>query len=140
MWALSLAVVLLAGDAKDEPVTFEFVKSSGPVEGRKQAYDAEKQEYELKVNDIGRFKVAKVADDLEKRPVVLKITGMLDKPEGPLELQVEGKKYSLFHQGFDKELFKVERKDGVTTVEFLPAGKKLLKPGATFQYIDFYRN
>jgi hypothetical protein len=140
MLALSLAAVLLVGDAKDEPVTFEFVKSSGPVEGGKQAYDVEKQEYQLKVNDVGRFKVTKTADDLEKRPVVLKISGMLDKPEGPLELQVDGKKYSLFHQGFDKELFKVERKDGVTTIEFLPAGKKLLKPGATFQYVDAFRN
>ena len=32
-----------------------------------------------------------MAPDLEKRPVVLKITGILEKPEGPLTLYVPEK-------------------------------------------------
>jgi hypothetical protein len=64
---------------------------------------------------------------------------MLDKPEGPLTLRVDGKEYVLAPDRADKMLFKVERKAGLTTIEFLPPGKKLLKPGAEFQYVDFYR-
>src|SRR5262245_2238069 len=114
MIVLALGVVLAA--AAGEPVTFEFVRMSGPAGDRKEAYDAEKKEYFLHVKDVARFRVKAVAEDLEKRPVVLRITGMLDKPEGPLELQADGKKYPLSHAGFDEKLFKVARKDGVTTV------------------------
>jgi hypothetical protein len=122
------------------PVTFEFQKSSGPAPGRKEAYDPQAQTYHLEVKDIARFRVTAVAADLEQKPVVLRITGMIDKAEGPLELQVDGKKYSLALQGHDRHLFRVERKDRITTVEFRAGGKKLLKSGATFQYIDFFRN
>ena len=76
---------------------------------------------------------------------MLKITGMLDRPEGPLTLYVpenggKNKEFKLYHQDFDKGLFRIERKDGVTMIEFLPAGKRLLRPGPGFKYIDFYRN
>jgi hypothetical protein len=69
----------------------------------------------------------------------------LDKPEGPLTLYVpedggKNKAFELHHPGFDKELFRIERKDGVTTIEFLSQGRQLLKPGVWFQYVDFYRN
>jgi hypothetical protein len=123
----------------DEPVTFQFERMSGPVADRKDAYDADTQRYQLLVHDIARFRIRAVATDIEKRPVVLVIHGMLDKPEGPLTLRVEGKEYSLAPDKADRTLFKIERREGVTTVEFLPAGKKLLRPGAEFQYIDFYR-
>jgi hypothetical protein len=136
---LLVALTLGAAEGKPAPVAFEFVRMSGPAEGRKDAFDADKGRYFLSVKDVARFRVKAVADDLEKRPVILVISGMLDKPEGPLTLRVEGKEYSLAPDKADKDLFKVERKDGVTTVEFLPAGKKLLKAGAEFQYIDFYR-
>ena len=139
---LSLLAVTALGVAEEkaaEPVTFEFVRMSGPAEGRKTAFDADKERYFLSVKDIARFRVKAVAADLEKRPVVLVIAGMLEKPEGPLTLRVDGKEHSLAPDRADKSLFKVERKDGVTVIEFLPAGKKLLKPGAEFQYIDFYR-
>ena len=83
--------------------------------------------------------------DIEKRRIVLKITGMLDKPEGPLTLYVpekggKNKEFKMHHQGFDKELFRIDRKDGVTTIEFLPKGRELLRPGVWFQYVDFFRN
>jgi hypothetical protein len=139
---LSMLTAALLGAAEEkpaEPVTFEFVRMSGPAEGRKTAFDADKGQYFLLVKDIARFRVKTVADDVEKRPVVLVISGMLDKPEGPLTLRIDGKEYSLAPDKADKTLFKIERKTGVTTIEFLPAGKKLLKPGAEFQYIDFYR-
>jgi len=122
-----------------EPVTFEFVRMSGPAEGRKTAYDADKKRYFLTVKDIARFRVKAVAADVENRPVILVISGMLDKPEGPLTLRADGKEFSLAPDKANTTLFKVERKDGVTTIEFLPPGRKLLKPGAEFQYIDFYR-
>ena len=101
--------------------------------------------YYLHVEDIARFEIKTVAADLEKRSVVLKITGMLDKPEGPLTLYVpdqdgKSKEFKLHHRGFDQELFHIERKDGVTTIEFLPQGRPLLRPGARFQYVDFFRN
>jgi hypothetical protein len=136
---LSAALLGVAEEKPGEPVTFEFVRMSGPAEGRKQAFDADKEQYFLLVRDIARFRVKAVAGDLEKRPVVLVISGMLDKPEGPLTLRSDGKEYSLAPDRADRSLFKVERKGGVTTIEFLPAGKKLLKAGAEFQYIDFYR-
>jgi hypothetical protein len=122
-----------------EPVTFEFVRAAGPAAGRKQAYDPGQDRYFLQVRDIARFKVTAVAPGLERRQVVLVITGMLDQPEGPLELQVDGKTYRLDHEGHAAELFRIQRKDQVTTIEFLPKGKQLLKPGAVFQYIDYYR-
>jgi hypothetical protein len=128
-----------------EPVTFAFKRKCGPAQGRKEAYEPKAQTYYLHVHDIARFEVKAVAADLEKRPVVLKITGMLDKPEGPLTLYVpekggKNKEFKLSHQGFDKELFRIERKDGVTTIEFLPAGRRFLRPGAWFQYVDLFRN
>jgi hypothetical protein len=127
-----------------EPVTFEFARKSGPATGRKEAFDPKTQTYHLHVHDIARFSVKEVAGDLDKRKVVLHITGMLDGPEGPLTLHVpeaggKNKEYRLFHKDHDKEFFRVERKDGVTTVEFLAKGKALLKAGTWFQYIDFYR-
>jgi hypothetical protein len=127
-----------------EPITFEFARKAGPAAGRKEAFDPATQTYHLQIEDIARFSVKSVAGDLEKRKVVLQITGMLDRPEGPLTLSVpdakgKNKEYRLFHQEYDKELFRIERKDNVTTVEFLAKGKALLKPGASFQYIDFYR-
>lgn len=70
---------------------------------------------------------------------------MLEKAEGPLTLYVpeksgKNKEFKLSHQGFDKELFRIDRKDGVTTIEFLPKGRELLRPGVWFQYVDFFRN
>jgi hypothetical protein len=128
-----------------EPVTFEFKRKSGPAGGRKEAFDAKIQTYYLHVEDIAKFEIKAVVADVEKRPVVLKITGMLDKPEGPLTLYVpekggKNKEFKLSHQGFEKELFRIDRKEGVTTIEFLPAGKRLLRSGAWFQYVDFFRN
>ena len=136
MFSLICCAALTAAPA--EPVTFEFLRMAGPAPDRKEAYDADQQVYHLHVRDIARFRVKAVADDLEKKPVVLRIVGMIEKPEGPLTL-TSGKGYKLHHDGYDKELFKIERKEGVTTIEFLPKGKALLKPGASFQYIDFYR-
>jgi hypothetical protein len=129
-----------------EPVSFDFKRKCGPSGDRKEAYDPKTQTYFLHIHDIARFEVKAVAANLEKRRVVLEITGMRDKPEGPLTLIIpakDGKKnseYRLFHEGFDKERFRIERKNGVTTVEFLPKGRELLKAGVWFQYIDFFRN
>jgi hypothetical protein len=144
-WILWAVLVAAGGPdvtaaAAQEPVTFEFLRMAGPADGRKEAFDPVKRVYFLKVHDIGRFRVKAVAADLDTQPVILRITGMLDKPEGPLVLEADGKTYSLYHEGYDKELFKIERQAGVTTIEFLPRGKKLLKPGASFLYIDYYRN
>ena len=52
----------------------------------------------------------------------------------------KNKEFKLSHQGFDKELFRIVRKDGVTIIEFLPKGRELLRPGVWFQYVDAYRN
>jgi hypothetical protein len=139
MNALLLMSLTAFGGPPAEPVTFEFVRSSGPAAGRQSAWDAEKGQYHLLVRDVARFRVKAVGADLEKRAVVLVITGMLDKPEGPLTLRVGKEEHSLAPDKANKALFKVERKDGVTTIEFLPEGKKLLQPGAEFQYIDFFR-
>lgn len=71
-------------------------------------------------------------------------TGMLYKPEGPLSLYVPekggtNKEFKLYNQGFE-ELFRIDRKDGMTTIEFLPKGRQLLRPGVWFQYVDCFRN
>jgi hypothetical protein len=129
----------------EEPLTFEFKRKSGPAKGRKEAFDVRTQAYYLHVEVIARFEIKAVTPDVQKRAFVLKITGMLDKPEGPLSLIVpdkggKNKEFKLHHQGFDKELFRIERKDGETTVEFLPKGRELLRPGVSFQYVDVYRN
>jgi hypothetical protein len=142
MFAILCGCVLAAADPTKEsgpPVTFEFVKSSGPARGRTEAYDPKTKRYHLLVRDIARFKVKAVAGDLDKRPVVLEIGGMLDKPEGPLTLHADGKQYVLSPDKHDRERFRVKRQGGVTTIEFLSKGKALLQPGATFQYIDFFR-
>ncbi len=129
----------------EEPLTFEFKRKSGPAKGRKEAFDVRTQAYFLQVEDIARFEIKAVTPDVQKRAFVLKITGMLDTPEGPLTLYVpdrggKNKEFKLHHQAFDKELFQIERKDGVTTIEFLPKGRELLRPGVWFQYVDFFRN
>src|ERR1700730_8226384 len=102
----------------EEPATFEFKRKSGPAQGRKEAFDVRTQAYYLQVEDIARFEIKAVTPDVQKRAFVLKITGMLDKPEGPLTLFVpekgaKNKEFKLYHQGFDKELFRIDRKDGV---------------------------
>lgn len=142
-----LVMLLLASGPilADEPVVFAFKRKCGPAQGRKEAFDAKAQTYFLHVEDIARFEIKVLAPDLEKRRVVLHIRGMLGKPEGPLTLNVaenggKNREFTLYHEGFDKELFRIERKENVTTIEFLPAGKRLLRVGAWFQYIDFYRN
>ena len=129
----------------EEPLTFEFKRKSGPAKDRKEAFDVKTPAYYLHLEDIARFEVKAVTPDAQKRAFVLKITGMLDKAEGPLTLHVpdkggKSKEFKLSHQGFDKELFKIDRKDGVTTIEFLPKGRELLRPGVWFQYVDVYRN
>lgn len=129
----------------DEPVTFDFKRKCGPAQGRKEAFDLKTQTYYLHVHDIARFEARAVIADLAKRPVVLTITGMLNKPEGPLTLYVpekggKNREFKLYHQGFDKDLFRIDLKDGVTTIEFLPKGRQLLRPRVWFQYVDFYRN
>jgi hypothetical protein len=117
-----------------EPVTFEYDLKAVPTGPRELTYDRKKQEYHLLVHYRAYLEVLCVSPDWEKRPVVLRIEGMSDRPDAPLQLLVDGKSYSLHHNGFDKALVRVERKDAVTTVEFLPAGKKLLKPGAQLIY------
>jgi len=138
------AITVAAAASKEPPVSFRFERKSGPDGDRKTAYDPKTQTYYLHVYDIARFSITAVAADIEKRPVVLKISGMLDKPEGPLTMTVitDGKpsRYRLFHEGYDKDRFRIERAGGVTTIEFLPKGKELLKAGTSFQYIDWYRN
>jgi len=129
----------------NEPLTFEFKRKSGPALGHKDAYDAKTQTFYLHVHDIARFEIKAVDAGLENRQVVLKITGMLDMPEGPLTLHIpekggKSREFKLYHQGFDREYFRIDRKDGVTTIEFLPKGKTLLTPGVWFQYVDFFRN
>jgi hypothetical protein len=130
-------VVALAGSG--EPVTFEFLRGCGPADAREQPYDPQTQQYHIAVRDIARFRVRSVAGDLASRPVVLRITGMLDHPEGPLTLCVDGRRYVLHHERFDDTLFRIQRREGVTTIEFLPEAKALLKTGATCEYIDYYR-
>ena len=135
----------LGPNLAEEPLTFEFKRKSGPAQGRKEAFDVRTQAYYLHVHDVARFEIKAVTPDVQKRAFVLKITGMLDKPEGPLTLFVsekdgKNKEFKLYHQGFDKELFRIDRKDGVTTIEFLPKGRQLLRPGVWFQYVDFFRN
>jgi len=139
MSLLAALACLLAMDEPHKPITLIFSRGSGPADERAEAYDPRMRQYLLKVQGVARFRVGSVAKDLGSQPVVLRISGMLDRPEGPLQLEVDGKQYRLHHEGFDKELFRVERKEGVTTIEFLPKAKALLKPGATFRYIDYYR-
>ncbi len=140
---LTTWTVVLNAEPTKPPVTLVFLRGCGPADGRIEAYDPRTQQYHLKLDGIARFRVGAVADDLRTtaptRPVVLRISGMLDRPEGPLTLETDGKSYRLHHEGYDKALFRVERNAGVTTIEFLPGGIALLKPGATFQYIDHYR-
>ena len=127
------------------PVTFSFLRQSAPAGDRKAAYDANERAYYLHVHDIARFSVQAVSENLDEQPVVLHISGMIDKPEGPLGMRIpladptKSQEYTLHHEGYDKQLFRITRKDKVTTIEFLPAGKKLLKPGVMFYYIDFFR-
>ena len=66
------------------------------------------------------FEVKKVNADLAKQAVILKIAGMLDKPEGPL-MHVPGKKreLTLHHQGHDKRLVSRRTQDGLTTIGVL---------------------
>ncbi len=142
---MAVVVLSLVGQADPQPVTFDFQRQCGPDQGRATAYDPKTRTYYLHVHDIARFAVKSVVADLDKRPVVLCISGMLDRPEGPLTMSVPGadgksKQYSLDHRDHDKELFRIERKKDITTIEFLAKGKALLKPGVGFQYIDFYRN
>ena len=129
----------------EEPLTFEFKRKCGPAKGRKEAFDVKTQAYYLHVHDVARFEIKAVTPDVQKRAVVLKITGMLDKAEGPLTLYVpdkggKNKEFKLSHQEFDKELFRIDRKGGVTTIEFLSKGRELLTSGVWFQYVDFFRN
>lgn len=128
----------------EPPLTFSFLRKCGPAPGHKEAYDPRTRAYYLHIHDIARFEIKAVAADVEKRPVILHISGMLDSPEGPLTLYITGKgerpsSYPLGHTAHDRKLFRIQRKDDVTTIEFLPAGKRLLKAGAWFQYIDAYR-
>jgi hypothetical protein len=137
---LALAIVASTGTKNGsgaepaEPVNFEYDLKAVPTGPRDLTYDTKNQEYHLLVYCRAGLRVKSVVPDLEKRPVVLRIEGLSNHPDGPLQLLVDGKLYSLHHNGFDKELFRVERKDAVTTVEFLPAGKKLLKPGTQLIY------
>ena len=145
---IPVAFLFIAGQPAPqpgEPITFEFQRMCGPAQGRTEAYDPKTRTYFLHVHDIARFSVKAVVADLDQRPVVLQIRGMLDRPEGPLDMSVpladgKNKGYRLDHRNYDKEFFRIERENGVTTIEFLPKGKALLKPGVGFQYIDFYRN
>src|SRR5271156_5062307 len=87
----------------EEPATFEFKRKSGPAQGRKEAFDIRTQAYYLHVEDIARFEIKAVTPDVEKRAFILKITGMLDRPEGPLTLFVpeqggKNKEFKLHHQ------------------------------------------
>ena len=145
MLATLLCVCATVGpNLAEEPATFEFKRKSGPAKGHKEAFDVRTQTYYLHVEDIARFEIKAVTPDVQKRAFVLNITGMLDKAEGPLTLNVpekggKSKQFKLSHQGFDKELFRIDRKDGVTTIEFLPKGRELLR-GVSFQYVDKFRN
>ena len=139
MTVVSAWALLLVTAHMSDPVTFAFLRGCGPAGGRELAYDPQARQYSLRVEDVARFQVRAVAGDLEAQPVVLRITGMIDRPEGPLTLHVDNKQYVLHHDKFDKALFRVERRAGVTTIEFLPKAKALLKPGTTFEYVDHYR-
>jgi len=134
-WAGLLVVTTSITKTKPtEPVTFEYDVKAVPTGPRDLTYDPKTQEYHLLVHCRAHLEVKSVTPDLEKRPVVLRIEGLSNHPDGPLQLLVDHKLYSLHHNNFDKKLVRVERKDDITTVEFLPAGKKLLKPGAQLVY------
>src|ERR1700693_2852275 len=107
----------LGPNLAEEPATFEFKRKSGPAKGRKEAFDVGTQAYYLHVEDVARFEIKAVTPDVHKRAFVLKTPGMLDKPEGPLTLYVpekggKNKEFKLSHQGFDQDLFCIDRKDG----------------------------
>jgi hypothetical protein len=86
----------------EEPLTFEFKRKSGPAKGRKEAFDVGTQAYYLHVEDVARFEIKAVTPDAQQRAFVLYISGMLDKPEGPLTLYVpdkggKNKELKLYH-------------------------------------------
>lgn len=126
------------------PIEFEFKQGCGPSPNSPWLFDPREQTYHIGFKGIARLMIRSVADDLSQHRLVLRISGMLDSPEGPLTLYPsdptgKAESFSLDDRNYDKERFRIERKDGITTIEFLPKGKELLRAGAWFQYVDYYR-
>lgn len=126
------------------PVEFEFRGRCGPLKPDAPSYDPRRQVFQLRVEEVSRFTITSVVPDIKERNVILRIVGMLPDAEGPLTMYVpdhggQKREYRLYHKGYDAELFRIRRESGVTTIEFLPKGRELLKPGVVFQYVDFYR-
>ncbi|MCX7699587.1 MAG: glycoside hydrolase family 5 protein [Gemmataceae bacterium] len=126
------------------PLELEFKGRCGPLQPEGQPYDARRQMFRLRVEDISRFTITSVVPDIKDRGIILQISGMLEDAEGPLTMFVpdrdgQNREYRLHHVGYDQELFQIRREGGVATIEFLRKGRELLKPGVWFQYIDFYR-
>jgi RNA polymerase sigma factor (sigma-70 family) len=131
--------------APEQPLEIEFTQFSGPPEGRKQVYDPETGVFHVhfrsgdvaaRINKASAFEITKVADGFEK-PVVFRLTGVPENPDRPLALLVDGGGHDLTPERCDKALFRVERKDGVTTVEFTKKGQALLKPGARVSFVEW---
>src|SRR5262245_57831096 len=73
------------------PVVFAYDRKAVPTGPRELTYDPKGQEYHLLVYCRAHLEVKAVAPDLGKGPVVLRVEGLSDHPDGPLQLLVDGK-------------------------------------------------
>jgi hypothetical protein len=140
------AVLAGPGMPSSPPLEFAFKRFCGPPPGHKGAYDAATGTFHVHfrkgklAETIGRahaFEITKVAGRFD-RPVVFRLEGVPASPNRPLALTVGEKVYRLAPERHDKELLRVERKQGVTLITFTPKGQALLRPGARVSYVRFY--
>jgi streptogramin lyase len=68
------------------------------------------------------------------------IFGTLERPEGPLRVPFDRRPRPRDPDKFDTSRFRVRRKAGITIINSGPDGKTLLKPGATFEHVDYDRS
>jgi hypothetical protein len=73
-------------------------------------------------------------------PLTMSISGTLDQSKGPLSPPVVAQPHPLGPDKFDKSRSRVELRAGVAIIKSLPKGKTLLKPGATFEHVDYDRS
>jgi RNA polymerase sigma factor (sigma-70 family) len=101
----------------------------------KMHYDPKKNVYTAEVDGSMNLLVQDILPGLEKRTAIFLIKGLVDNPAVRLQLKTPKGDYSLWHTDYNKELFYIERQDGVTTVEFLEKGKQLLVKGSSIVYM-----
>jgi hypothetical protein len=127
------------------PLEINFKSCCGLPPDFDDVYDSRTKTYHInffrygtiaeRINRASEFVIVKTAKSLPKN-LSFRLTGMPNRSIMPLRLTVGEEFYALEPNDHDSKLFRVERSNGVTKVEFTAKGLTKLQPGTRISFTE----